>query len=140
MRRDRETAWTEEGRLGVDDAEGFPVLDDDVVHVDGGEVVEVPGERDEVEAAALVELVQRRVLVVALPPQRRQLRLQRRVRRHHLPARRVQQRLPSHRRRPLAPRVLHQAHHTVLEHPHARHGPQPSGRPTYPSTLTFLSA
>nr|ACN30828.1 unknown [Zea mays] len=110
-------------RSDVDDPEGVAVLDDDVVHVDGGEPGEVGGEGDEVEGAALVELVQRRVLVVALPAQRAQLRLQLRVRPHHLPARRVHQRLPPPHRRLAAHRraVLHQAHHAVLEHPHARH-------------------
>jgi hypothetical protein len=95
--------------------------------VDGGESVEVGREGDEVERAALVELVQRRVFVVALPPQRPQLRLQLRVRPHHLPARRVHQRLPLPRRATAGLRrgsVLHQADHAVLEHPHTRHDPR----------------
>ena len=46
------------------------VLDNDVIHVNGVELVEVFGERDEVDGGAFVELVEVGVAsVVPLPPQ-----------------------------------------------------------------------
>jgi hypothetical protein len=64
------------GSSDIDNTEGLPALDYDVVHVDGGEPVEVGGEGDEVHRVVLVELVHHRtVLVVVLPPQLPQLRL-----------------------------------------------------------------
>ncbi|GMN46428.1 hypothetical protein TIFTF001_015611 [Ficus carica] len=108
--------------LHISDFKDVAVLDDDVVHVHGLEAVEVLGERDEVDGGALVELKEVRVVVVPLPPQRRQLVLQHLVRRYHLVARRVDQHLPppapaSVQR--IGPRVLHQPDHPVLEHPNS---------------------
>uniref|UniRef100_A0A8R7UMN7 Uncharacterized protein n=1 Tax=Triticum urartu TaxID=4572 RepID=A0A8R7UMN7_TRIUA len=99
----------------VDDLEAVAVLEDNVVHVGGAELGEVPRERDEVDAAvAAVELHDVAVLVVALPAVRAEAPLQQLQRGHPLAGGHVEQRLPARRRL-----LRLQLHHAVLEHPHA---------------------
>lgn len=49
------------------------ILDNNVVHVHGPELGEVPGERDEMNGGSLVVLQKLRVIIVPLPSQRQQL-------------------------------------------------------------------
>ena len=57
------------GRLHIFDYKDVGILDDDIVHVNGVELGEVSGKRDEINGRALVELVQIGVtIVIPLPP------------------------------------------------------------------------
>lgn len=112
---------------GVADLEDVAGLDDDVVHMDELEAAEVPWHGDEVHGGALVELEEAGVVQVLLPPELTETPLQHLVRAHHLAAGHVHKHLarprPAGAAADVARRVAVGApHHTVLEHPHPRHG------------------
>ena len=125
--------------LHVSDMEDVRVLDDDIIHMNGIELREVPRERDEINRCSLVELEEMVgvvSIVVPLPSKTLQDPLKRSVRRDNLAGRKMDKDLPPHplllattgggrvRRISggLVVRILNQPHHSVLvEHPYTRH-------------------